>query len=233
MCTNFIPAPRSAFTTDLHWPEPTFDYPQETYVSYRVPIRILAPDTGDAELREAAFGLIPFWAKDTKFGRHTYNARSETVASKPSYRDPWKKRRFALVPMAAFFEPDYETGKAIRWRIERRDQNAFTVAAIWDYWRSPDGTGLTSFSMLTINADGHPVMGRFHAPGDEKRSLVVIPAEHREVWLNATPREAGDYLTAMPTAEFTARPDPRPTKSQGKSVAAGGGSRATNQDLFR
>ncbi len=127
-----------------------------------------------------------------------------------------------------------QTGKAIRWRIERQDQDVFTVAAIWDYWRSPDGVGLTSFSMLTINADGHPVMGRFHAPGDEKRSLVVIPPEHREVWLNAAPREAGDCLTAMPTGDFTARPDPRPTKSQGKSVAAGGGrSRATNQDLFR
>jgi putative SOS response-associated peptidase YedK len=111
--------------------------------------------------------------------------------------------------MAGFYEPDYETGKPIRWRIERQDQDMFTVAAIWDYWRSPDDSGLTSFSMLTINADGHAVMGRFHAPGDEKRSLVIIPPGHREGWLNATAKEAESYLTPMPAAEFTARPDPK------------------------
>lgn len=214
MCSNFIPAPRAIFTTALHWPEPPFEYPQESYVSYRAPIRLIAPDSGSAELREALFGLVPFWSKDTKIARHTYNARTETVASKPSYRDPWKKRRFALVPMAGFYEPDYATGKPIRWRIMRQDQQPFTVAAIWDYWRGPDGTGLTSFSMLTINADGHPVMGRFHAPGDEKRSLVIVAPEDREGWLNATAQKAEDYLKAMPAAEFTAKPDPRPTKNR-------------------
>jgi len=231
MCTNFVPAPRALFTSALDWPEPTFDYPQESYVGYRAPICIIAPDSGTAELRTAAFGLIPFWAKDSKFGRHTYNARSETVASKPSYRDAWKKRRYALVPMAGFFEPDYETGKPIRWRIERQDQDIFTVAAIWDYWRSSDGTGLNSFSLLTINADGHPVMGRFHAPGDEKRSLVVIPPEHREEWLNATAKETGDFLTPMPAAEFTARPDPRPTKGT-RSLSRRKQSVVTNHELF-
>jgi putative SOS response-associated peptidase YedK len=214
MCSNFIPAPRSTFTTVLHWPEPTFDYPRESYVSYRAPIRLIAPNTGEAELREAMFGLVPFWSKDTKISRHTYNARTETVASKPSYRDPWKKRRFALVPMAGFYEPDYETGKPIRWRIERQDQGAFTVAAIWDYWRDADGNGLTSFSMLTINADGHAVMGRFHAPGDEKRSLVIVAPEDRDGWLNATPKEAEDFLRPMPAAEFAARPDPRQAKGR-------------------
>ncbi|WP_082054334.1 SOS response-associated peptidase [Methyloterricola oryzae] len=216
MCTNFIPASRPDFRSALNLPEPTFDYPRETYVSYRAPIVIVAPDTEAMELREAQFGLVPFWSKDTKISRHTYNARSETVAVKPSYRDPWKKRRYALVPMQGFFEPDYATGKAIRWRIERQDQGVFTVAAIWDYWRTPDGVGLTSFSMLTINADGHPVMGRFHAPGDEKRSLVIVPQALRTEWLHATPQEAGELLLPLPADEFTARPDPRPASASRK-----------------
>ena len=83
MCTNFIPASRPDFRSALDLPEPAFDYPQETYVSYRVPIVIVAPDTEAMELREAQFGLVPFWSKDTKISRHTYNARSETVAVKP------------------------------------------------------------------------------------------------------------------------------------------------------
>ena len=130
------------------------------------------------------------------------------MASKPSYREPWKKRRYALVPMAAFYEPDYETGKALRWKIERHDKRAFTVAAIWDYWKRPTGEGLHSFSMLTINADDHPVMGRFHKPGDEKRSLVIVPPERRDEWLRATPEHANRILLPLPAEEFTAGPAP-------------------------
>ena len=163
----------------------------------------------------------PFWSKDDKASRHTYNARTETVASKPSYREPWKKRRYALVPMAAFYEPDYETGKALRWKIERHDKRAFTVAAIWDFWKQPTGEGLHSFSMLTINADDHPVMGRFHAPSDEKRSLVIVPPERREAWLEATPEEAKGFLVPMPAGEFTASPSPRATKVTGPKPDGG------------
>jgi putative SOS response-associated peptidase YedK len=60
--------------------------------------------------------------------------------------------------------------------------------------------------MLTINADGHPVMGRFHRPGDERRSLVVVPPNAWHEWLNATTGTASDLLTEMPTAEFGAGP---------------------------
>jgi putative SOS response-associated peptidase YedK len=215
MCTNYLPVPRSAFVEALSWPEPTFDYPSETWVTYAAPIRILAPDTGQEEFREARFGLIPFWSQDTKIGRHTYNARSETVAEKPSYRTSWKQRRYALVPMLGFFEPDYETGKALRWKIERRDGQPFTVAAIWDTWRAFEGDPLLhSFSMLTLNADGHPVMGRFHAPGDEKRSLVIVPEADREAWLHATSREAAALIRPMPAEEFTSAPAPRPARQR-------------------
>jgi putative SOS response-associated peptidase YedK len=137
------------------------------------------------------------------------------VAEKPSYRTPWKQRRYALVPMLGFFEPDYETGQAIRWKIERRDGQPFTVAAIWETWRAPEGeTLLHSFSMLTLNADDHPVMGRFHAPGDEKRSLVIVPEADREAWLQATPREAAAFIQPMPAEEFISAPAPRPARKR-------------------
>lgn len=203
MCSNYETPKRDQYLDELEWPIPTFEYRAEAYPGYLAPIRLLAHETGEAELREAMFGLVPFWSKDDKISRQTYNARSETVASKPSYREPWKKRRYALVPMAGFYEPDYETGKPVRWKIERKDRRAFTVAAIWDYWKKPTGEGLHSFSMLTINADGHPVMGRFHKPGDEKRSLVIVPPERREEWLHATAEQAGSFLQHMPPKEFT------------------------------
>ncbi len=226
MCSNFLPATKPSLIEGLGWPEPGFDYPNEAYVGYKSPIRILAPDTRDEEWREARFGLVPYWSKDSKISRHTYNARSETVAEKPSYRAPWKHRRYGLVPMLGFFEPDYETGKAIRWKIGRRDGKPFTVAAIWDAWRNPaeGGAVLHSFSLLTLNADGHPVMGRFHAPGDEKRSLAIIPEQYRKDWLHATPAEAFSLIRPMTPEEFTAGPSPRPTKQSRGQVQEAGGS---------
>ena len=208
VCTNYDAPQPDLFRDDLNWPIPTFQYGSENYPGYLAPIQLIALESGEAELREAMFGLVPFWSKDDKASRKTYNARSETVASKPSYREPWKKRRYALVPMAAFYEPDYETGKALRWKIERRDKRAFTAAAIWDFWKRPTGEGLHSFSMLTINADDHPVMGRFHKPGDEKRSLVIVPPERRDEWLHATPEHANRILLPLPAEEFTACPAP-------------------------
>jgi putative SOS response-associated peptidase YedK len=206
MCTNYVTTVRDEIRTRLNLEPPTFDYEPELWPGFKGPILV-----GGLEWRLAMFGLVPYFSKDGKDYRRTYNARAETVDSRPTYRGPWARRQLALVPMSCFFEPDYETGRAVRWRIARRDGEPFTVAALWDRWRRPDGEILHSFSMLTINADGHPVMGRFHRPGDEKRSLVVVPAEHRRDWLEADdPRE---LLREMPPDEFTSAPDPLPPKA--------------------
>ena len=166
MCTNYVTTVRDEIRDRLNLAPPTFDYPPELWPGYKGPMLI-----GDFEWRLAMFGLVPYFSKDGKDFRRTYNARAETADEKPTFRGPWRRRQFALIPMQAFFEPDYESGKPVRWRIERRDGEPFTVAALWDAWRPADGETLHSFSMLTINADRHPVMGRFHKPGDEKRSL--------------------------------------------------------------
>ena len=122
--------------------------------------------------------LIPSWAKDAKISRHTYNARSETVAEKPSYRTAWRKRQFCLVLADNFYEPNYGTGKAVRWGIQTEDSNPFGIAGLWDKWTEPaTGEVVVSFSMLTVNADAHPVMCQFHKTGDEKRTPVIIQPE--------------------------------------------------------
>ena len=81
------------------------------------------------------------------------------------------------------------------------------MAGIWDSWTDQTtGEIVESFSMLTINADGHPMMGRFHRPGDEKRSLVVVPPDAWNDWLAATTVQAVEMLVDMPVAEFEAAP---------------------------
>ena len=161
-------------------------------------------DVGDEAVpdREAllgSFGLIPHWATDTKIARQTYNARSETVAVKPSYREAWKKAQHCIVPADAFYEPDWRSGKAVATRISRADGQAMGIAGLWSWWKSPKGDVLHSFTMLTINAETHSLMRQFHKPMDEKRMVVILPEDRYDDWLSASPDNAAEFLNLYPT----------------------------------
>ena len=154
----------------------------------------------------------PHWAKQD-FARRSYNARSETVAQRPSFRSAWRQRQLGIVPVQAFFEPNYESGKPVRWRIERNDGQPFGLAAIWEQRRRDDGTNQWSFSMLTINADEHALMRRFHRPGSEKRSIVMLADDDWNTWLNARSEEEARRLIRPFKADLMCgQPDPRPLR---------------------
>jgi len=92
--------------------------PEEAYPGYLAPVVVKSRQSERVACGLARFGLIPGWAKDDKISRHTYNARSETAAEKPSYRTAWRQRQFGLLLVDNFYEPSYESGKAVRWKIE-------------------------------------------------------------------------------------------------------------------
>jgi len=170
------------------------------------PIVVRSARDGRQALGLAQFGLVPPWAKDTKIARHTYNARAETVAQKPSYRDAWRQAHFAIVLADAFFEPCYDSGRAVRWRIELASGQPMGIAGLWQRWRDPSSAAvLASFTMLTINADAHPVMARMHKPGDEKRTPVVLAASNFSGWLSSTPQQAGQWLALEQMPELVAQ----------------------------
>jgi len=213
MCTNYRPTARDHLRQVFGVAEPDFDYPEESYPGYAAPVirRAVAGISG-RECLAAGFGLIPHWAKDLRIARNTYNARSETVAEKPSFRSPWRQGQYCLVPMDAFYEPCYESGRAVRWRIASADGQPFAVAGLWERWvAAATGEILHSFTMLTVNADGHPVMGRMHRPGDEKRSLVLIGRADFDAWLGARPEAARALLRAPAPDALVAEASPRPT----------------------
>ena len=218
MCNNFEPQIQT--TLDEFGFKPTDPYPVETFPLYRAPF--VRAEAGDAPLRTdlARFGLVC-----SKYGdrskiaavRNTQNARAETVDALWSYERAWKHSQFGLVPMERFFEPYYGSDgkdkKSVRWEIRRQDKHPFTIAAIWDEWKDRDtGELLLSFSMVTVNATGHPIMGQFHKAEDEKRSLVIIPREQQLAWLTATPEVARAMLLPMPTEQFTSAPAPLPAR---------------------
>jgi putative SOS response-associated peptidase YedK len=116
--------------------------------------------------------------------------------------------------MSRFYEPDWCTGKAVRTAIAMADGRDFAVAGIWAWWRDPEtDLGRATFSMLTINADEHPVVIRnLHRPGDEKRSLVIVPEEDWDSWLGAPPELARAMLTLYPAELLRTEPAPVPPR---------------------
>jgi putative SOS response-associated peptidase YedK len=211
MSINYRPTSGDLIEERLHAPAPDFDFVPEAWPGYAAPM--LRACGGRRECVKACFGLIPYWSKDTRIARMTYNARSETAHEKPSFRQAWARRQWCVVPMDCFFESNHESGKAVRWRIERVDRAPFLATGLWDRWVAP-GTGevVHSFSMLTINADAHPLMKRFHRPGDEKRSLVIVPDERAADWLNATHDDLRALLAPFDAEAFTASADPAPRR---------------------
>jgi putative SOS response-associated peptidase YedK len=188
---------------------PFENWREEVYPSYVAPFVWL--ENGQARCDLAEFGLVPAWAASKpKFGLKTYNARTETVAEKPSYRSAWKRQQFGLALMQGFYEPNYDTGKAVRWRIKRADAEPLAVASIWERFVDHNtGEIRFSFSMLTINAESHPVMKHFHGLEDEKRSIVVLQNEQYQPWLKADINQARDFLKLAPDHFLVSEAAPR------------------------
>lgn len=203
MCANYEPIRRSQIL-QLNLLEPTFEYKHDVYPSYDCPL-LFAPNHEQYEWREVKFGLVPKWAKDLKICRNTYNARTETVHEKPSFKNAWYKSQFALIPVATIFEPKYIDNKPEWWGIARKDEKPFTVAALYES-AIINGEQIRSMTMLTINADHHPLMSQFHAPTDEKRSIIVIPEQSRMHWLNSDFKNAPDFFHGFPSDEFHSFP---------------------------
>jgi len=189
---------RKNFAVDL--PSP---YPTEAFPGYAAPLIVKSHQSGRVACGLAEFGLIPHWSKDRKIQKHTYNARSETIAEKPSYRTAWKSRRFGIALMNHFYEPSYLSGKSVRTPIHAVNGEPLGVASIWDTWTDIlSGEMMTSFSLITINADEHPFMKNFHRPNEEKRTIVCLKPQLFDDWLSTTPENAHEFLNHTSMTEL-------------------------------
>jgi putative SOS response-associated peptidase YedK len=213
MCANYIPASPDHLTRHFKTRPLAYRFVDESFPGYMAPIVRPPHDFGETDEREcvpACFGLVPHWA-DMKLAKSTYNARTETVGSKPAFRHAYRARQFCVIPADAIFEPNYESGRAVRWKIAHADGLPLGIAGIWEVRSDgPDGTPLISFSMLTINADEHPLMRRFHRPGDEKRMLVMLDPDSYDSWMHAPLEHAPSFFVPYPADRLIAMPAPRP-----------------------
>jgi putative SOS response-associated peptidase YedK len=182
----------------------------------------LHPDwdgTGEPRLlaEGGAFGLLPSFATELNFGKRTYNARSETVASLPSYRQAWRDGQRCIIPAEFIYEPCYESGVAVRWRIGQPGAVPFGIAGIYAQWVNPQTQQHEfSFSMLTVNADTHVFYNRMHRPGEEKRMPIILDPGQYGDWLTCGVAEARRFFQQW-QGVFDAGPDPlAPRKSTPK-----------------
>ncbi|WP_047238148.1 SOS response-associated peptidase [Chromobacterium subtsugae] len=202
MCVNFIPV-NTVELQRFGLGALAAPWPQECWQDYNAPIVL------SGGLRLASYGFVPKHRLPDGKKYTTMNARAESIGEKPTFKSAWHQGKLCLVPMQAFFEPCYETGRAVRMRIEMADGEPFAVAGLWREWRINDVLSEFSFTQITINADEHPLMRRMHRPGEEKRSLVIVPPEQYNAWLNCdSPELARTFLNPFPAELMRATPDP-------------------------
>ena len=130
----------------------------------------------DPVMEELRWGLVPSWARRPVTEHATINARSETVALKPSFRDSFRRRR-CLVLADSYFEWQTIDRHKVPWRIMMKDERAFALAGLWDKWFKGDGEVLETFTILTTEAND--LTEKLHP-----RMPVILPMHCWKCWLN-------------------------------------------------
>jgi putative SOS response-associated peptidase YedK len=211
MCVNYLPVSRQTLVDTFGAPPASeAAWPEEAYQDYPAPL-IRHDGQGRRESLVASYGMVPKQHIPPGVKRFaTLNARAETVGQLRSYSGAWKRGQLCLLPMEAFYEPNWETGKHIRYRIGMADRSPFAVAGLYREWQEADGQQSFSFTQLTVNADDHALMKRMHRAGDEKRSLVIVPAGDYDDWLACRdPEAARSFLRLFPAERMMAAPEPK------------------------
>lgn len=140
--------------------------------------------TSDPEVQSFKWGLIPFWTKDEKqadeIKRMTLNARSDTIFSKPSFREPIMKKR-CIVPSTGYFEWRHEGNKKIPYYIYIKDEPIFSMAGVYDSWQDKaTGEIINTFSIITTEAN--PLTDYIH--NTKHRMPAILNQEDEKRWLD-------------------------------------------------
>jgi putative SOS response-associated peptidase YedK len=137
----------------------------------------VVPNNGLNKLDFFTWGLVPFWAKDPSIGSRMINARSETLAEKPSFRNAYKRRR-CLILADGFYEWARVPGQnsKIPTLIHMKDGKPFAFAGLWEDWQSPNGSQILSTTIITTKPN------RLVEP-IHNRMPVILPEDAYHEWL--------------------------------------------------
>ncbi len=122
------------------------------------------------------WGLIPHWAKDERFGCRTINARAETVAEKPAFREAFRRRR-CLIPATGFYEWRHENGHKQPYHLRVKNAGVFAFAGLWEVWNRPDGRELKSCTIIVTDANA------VVRPVHDRMPVILAPRDY-DAWMD-------------------------------------------------
>jgi putative SOS response-associated peptidase YedK len=179
MCGRFIQKSERRIIAEEFYVQEFIDPPAVSYnVAPGQTAGVILAGSGGNGYAIYRWGLVPSWAKDRAIGNRMINARSETIAEKPSYRSAFRKRR-CLVPVDGFYEWKKEGNIKAPFFIHERSGRPFSLAGLWESWNDEEGKPLLTFTILTIDANE-----RLRTLHD--RMPVIIPPGARQLWLDTS-----------------------------------------------
>ncbi len=189
MCGRFI------LLTDLSAIVEHFDVGQTALTS--LPVGDLKPGQaipavireGQNRLVSFRWGLIPSWAKDPAIGRKMINARAETLAEKPSFREAFQRRR-CLIPADGFYDWTGEKGHRTAVRFRLRSGELFGFAGLYETWRSEAGEPLSTCTIITTESNA--LVASVH-----DRMPVILSGEAMALWLDPLVRNPARLLPLL------------------------------------
>jgi len=160
-------------------------------------IGVIGAKDGGLGFTRMRWGLVPYWAKDVAIGGRLINARADTAAEKPAFRDAFRKRR-CIIPASGFFEWQGSGKAKTPWHITSASGEPLSLAGLWDRWRMPDGEWLHTATILTTEAND--TMRPLH-----HRMPVIVARSDIKSWLRGTDASLlspypDDRLTAWPVS---------------------------------
>lgn len=178
-----------------------FDYQPRYNIAPGQMVTAVIAQAGQKRIGELKWGLVPAWAKDPSIGFKTINAKSETVAEKPSFKNAFQRKR-CLIPADGFYEWQQTASGKQPMRILLKEREIFSMAGLYDTWTAPDGTKLHTCTLLTTKPNS--LVAPIH-----DRMPVILRREEEDLWLDREHFD-GDLLHSLlipyPEAEMFAYP---------------------------
>jgi putative SOS response-associated peptidase YedK len=195
MCGRIsLSTPPAELEEEFELPELPLDYRPRYNIAPSQPVlAVVANARGERQADFFRWGLVPFWAKDPSIGNRMINARAETVAEKPAYRNALARQR-CLIPVDGFYEwRKVGSGKVPMW-IHLQSRRPFSLAGLWEEWRpKKDGAPLRTCTILTTGPSD------FMQPIHD-RMPVIVPREARDRWLDPGTAAADLHAVLAPYA---------------------------------
>ena len=164
--------------------------PAQMYPRYNIapsqPVAVITNENS-AEMTFHRWGLVPSWSKDLSIGSSLINARAETAAEKPSFKNALKRRR-CLIPANGFYEWPKKGQNPMYVHLAEGDLFAF--AGLWEIWRDPDGGEIRTCTILTT--EPNDFIKTFH-----HRMAVILPQSQYDTWLTPTELSHAEALDAL------------------------------------